>query len=205
MNPLVQSWLLQSAVIFLILGSLAGVLVGALLLFWPQRLQRPSAVLNRWISTRRMDRVLERSIRLDPWLYRHRHLTGLFILGGALYILYFFTVQLDRTRTVAGLVRHFGYHPVLVGGMLDAMVLGALLGSLCASLVALFILFRPSLLRDFEQGTNRWLSLRKTLKPLEIPREDMERFVARYARQTGLFLMLGGLYTLVLLLFWLGR
>lgn len=205
MQPTVQTWLLQAAFIFFILGSLAGMAVGALLLFRPQRLHAISAVLDRWISTRRLDRALEHSIRFDPWFYRHGRITGTLTALGALYVLYFFTVQLDRGQAVAGLVKRFGYHPLLIGGLLDGLVLSALLGALCALLVALFIVFRPSLLRDFEHGANRWLSLRKTLKPLEVPHDNLQRYVERHARQTGIFLLLGGLYTLVLMLVWLGR
>ena len=205
MHPLIQTWLLQSAIVFLILGSLAGMLIGVLLLFRPQRLRAISAVLDHWVSTRRFDRALERNIRLDPWFYRHRRITGTLTALGALYVLYFFSMQLDREQAIAGLIKRLGYHPLLVGGLLDALVLSALLGALCALLVALFILFRPSLLRDFERGANRWLSLRQSLKPLEIPRDNMQRSVERYARQVGIFLLLGGLYTLVLLLIWVMR
>lgn len=205
MNPLIQSWLVQSAVIFLILGSVAGMVIGALLLFRRDRLQNISTLLDRWISTRRLDRALERRITLDPWFYRHRHVTGTLILAGALYILYFFGVQLDRAETAAGLAKHLAYPKPLAEAMLDAMVLSALLGALCAVVAALFILFRPSMMRGFEEGANQWLSLRKTLKPLEVPRDGLEVYVERHARQVGIFLMLGGLYTLVLLLAWLGR
>ncbi|MFA5372155.1 MAG: hypothetical protein WC298_09310 [Sideroxydans sp.] len=205
MHPFIQAWLLQSAVIFLVFGSLAGILTGALLLFLPQRLHRISALLDRWVSTRNMDKVLERNIRLDPWFYRHRKPAGVLTALGSLYVLYFFGVQLDRVSAIAGLVKHFGYHPLLVGGLLDALVLTAFLGSLCALLVALFALFRPSLLRGFEESTNQWLSLRRALKPLELPRDNVTRYVERYARQVGIFFILGGLYTLVLLLIWLSR
>lgn len=205
MNPLFQNWLVQSAVIFLILGSVAGMAVGALLLFRRERLQNISTLLDRWISTRRFDRALERRITLDPWFYRHRQATGTLILAGALYILYFFGVQLDRVETVAGLVRRFTYPQAFAEALLDAMVLSALLGALGAIVAALFILFRPSMMRGFEEGANRWLSLRKTLKPLEVPHDGLEVYVERHARQVGIFLMLGGLYTLVLLLAWLGR
>jgi len=47
--------------------------------------------------------------------------------------------------------------------------------------------------------------LRKALKPMEIPRDTLDRFVLRHTRQVGVFLILGGLYTLVFLLVWLGR
>ncbi|MBA3023359.1 MAG: hypothetical protein KJ572_08355 [Gammaproteobacteria bacterium] len=205
MNPLIQSWLVQSAVIFLILGSVAGMVIGALLLFGRDRLQNISTLLDRWISTRRFDRALERRITLDPWFYRHRQATGTLILAGALYILYFFGVQLDRAETVAGLARRFAYPQALAEALLDAMVLSALLGALGAIVAALFILFRPSMMRGFEEGANQWLSLRKSLKTLEVPRDGLEVYVERHARQVGIFLMLGGLYTLVLLLAWLGR
>lgn len=204
MNPLIQSWLLQSAVIFLVLGSIAGMVVGALLLFRRERLQNISTLLDRWISTRRFDRPLERRITLDPWFYRHRRITGGLVLVGALFVLYYFGIQLDRTETVAGLARRLAWPTALAEVMLDALVLVALLGALGALLASLFILFRPSLMRGFEDQANQWLSLRKTLKPLEIPRDDLEVYVERHARQFGIFLMLGGLYTLALLLVFLG-
>ncbi len=205
MNPLIQTWLLQSAVIFLVVGSFAGLLVGALLVLSPQRLQRLSAPLNRWVSTRRFDKELERSFSLDPWFHRYRQVSGVLILLGALFVLYYFTAGLDRGLAIDGLARHFAYPAALVAALLDALVLISLLGALCAVLVALFMLFRPSLLRGIEQGANQWLSLRRSIKPLEIPRTDVDVYVLRYARQIGIFLLLGGLYTLVFLLIWLSR
>ncbi|MDP2761527.1 MAG: hypothetical protein Q8O64_14255 [Sideroxyarcus sp.] len=203
MHPLIQSWLLQAAAIFLVIGILAGLLVGALLVLCPHRLQRIIAPLDRWISTRNFDKELERNFSLDPWLYRYRSITGTLILLGALFVLYYFIAVLDRGLAIAGLARHFAYPATAVAALLDALVLVSLVGALCAVLVALFMLFRPSLLRGFEQGANQWLSLRRSLKPLEIPRNDVDVYVLRYARQAGILLILGGLYTLVLLLIWM--
>ena len=205
MNPLVQTWLLQSAVIFLIIGSFAGILTGALLVLRPQILRRLSAPLNRWVSTRHLDKALDRGYSIDNWLYRYRTYTGGAILIGAFFVLYFFTVNMEREQAIAGLARHFHYPILLVSGLLDALVLSALVGALCAVFVALFMLFRPSLLREFEQGANQWLSLRKALKPMEIPRENVDSFAYQHARQLGVFLMLGGLYALVFLIIWLMR
>ncbi|MDD5058399.1 MAG: hypothetical protein PHQ60_11060 [Sideroxydans sp.] len=202
-HPLIQSWLLQSAVIFLIVGSLAALVVGALLVFRPQRLQRIGALLNRWVSTRNFDKNLERSFSIDPWFYRYRKINGTLTLLGALYVVFFFTVQLDREAAIAGLAKSFRYPHALVGALLDALVLSALTGALCAAFVAIFMLLRPSSLRGFEQEANQWLSLRRALKPLETPREDMENFVLRNARQVGIFLLLGALYTRVFMLSWL--
>lgn len=202
MDTVVESLLLRSAVLFLIAGSLAGLVVGALLLWRPQRLRMVSAVLNRWVSTRHLDQSLERSVSLDPWFYRYRRSSGVLTLLGSCYILYFFTVSLDKVDAINGLSRYFKQPVVLVGALLDAGVLIALLGALFAGFISLFLLWRPSLLREFEQGANQWLSLRRALKPLEIPRQGVDEYVLQHGRRAGILLVLGSLYTLVLLTFW---
>jgi len=84
-------------------------------------------------------------------------------------------------------------------------VLSALLGALFAAFVSLFLLLRPSLLSGFEQGANRWVSLRRALKPMEIPRKGVDEYVFRYGRQAGTLLVLGSLYALAFLTYWLNH
>lgn len=202
MNHFIQTWLWQSLAIFLIVGSLAGMVVGALLVLRPQSLQRVSQRLNRWISTRHLDQSLERSVSIDPWFYRYRRTSCTLTLLGACYILYFFTVTMDRASAVSGLAQHFNQPAALIAWLLDALVLSALLGALFAAFVSLSLLLRPSMLRDFEEGANRWLSLRRGLKPMEIPRQGVDAYVLQYGRQAGILLVLGSLYTVVLLTIW---
>jgi hypothetical protein len=205
MNPLFQAWLLQSFVIFLIVGSLAGIAVGVLLLLRPQSLQRAGQLLNRWISTRHLDHSLERSFNIDPWFYRYRRAGGVLILLGATYVLFFFTMRMDRAHAVEVLAAYFKLHIILTGGLLDALVLSSILGALCAALVGLFLILRPSMLRDFEQVANQWVSLRRALKPMEVRREGLDEYVFRRARLAGILLLLGGFYVLVILTLWLGH
>jgi hypothetical protein len=205
MTPVVESILLRSGVLFLLVGSLAGLVVGAMLLWRPDRLRAAGNVLNRWVSTRHLEKPLERSVALDPWFYRYRLASSTLILLASLYLLYFFTAGLDRTNTILGLSRHFSLPQSVVGGLLDALVLCALLGALLAAFVSLFLLWRPSSLREFEQGANQWISLRRALKPMEVPRTDVDDYVFKYGRQAGILLMLGSLYVLVLLTSWLAH
>jgi len=205
MNPLIQSWLLQSFLLFLIIGSLAGMVVGALLLLRPQSVQRASQKLNRWISTRHLDQSLERTVALDPWFYRYRRTSGTLTLLGALYILYFFAVRMNRPEMIGALSQSFQLPAALVSGLLDALTLSALLGASFAAMISLFLLFRPSLLRDFEQGANRWVSLRRALKPLEEQRAGVDVYVLGHAHQTGVLLVLGSLYVLAILLSWISH
>ncbi|MFZ2161711.1 MAG: hypothetical protein WAW02_05790 [Sideroxyarcus sp.] len=205
MTPVVEALLLRSAVIFLLLGSLAGLAVGTLLLWNPQRLCAISNILNRWVSTRHLNQGLDRTVEIDHLFYRYRRISGWGILLASSYVLYAFTLKLDRANAVAGLVRQFNLPAALVAGLLDAVVLSALLGALLAAFVGLFLLLRPSQLRDFEQSANRWVSLRRGLKPMEVPRGGVDEYVFKYGRQAGILLILGSLYVLVLLLFWFGQ
>jgi hypothetical protein len=205
MDPVFESLLLRSGVLFLMVGSMAGLAAGALLLWRPQRLRAVSAVLDRWITTRHLDQSLERSISLDPWFYRYRRSSGALTLLGACYILYFFTVGIDRAGAIHVLSLSYKLPDVLAGVLLDAGVLIALLGALFAGVISLFLLVRPSLLREFEQGANRWVSLRRALKPAEIPRTGVDEYVFQHGRRAGILLVLGSLYALVLLTMMLGR
>ena len=205
MTPVVESLLLRSAVLFLLVGSLGGLIVGGMLLRWPHRLRAISSILNRWVSTRHLNQALDRTVEIDHWFYRYRRASGGVILLASGYILYVLTVGLDRTNAIIGLSKRFSLPSGLVGGLLDAQVLCVLLGALFAAFVSLFLLLRPSLLKDFEQVANRWVSLRRGLKTVEVPRAGLDEYIFKYGRQAGIFLMVGSLYTLALLTFWLNR
>ncbi|TAJ78929.1 MAG: hypothetical protein EPO42_06990 [Gallionellaceae bacterium] len=199
---IIETILLRAFLNFILLGSVAGLIAGAVLILRPHWLERVSLLTNRWISTRKLDRKLESSITLDPWFYRYRWFGGAFILLGALYILYFFTVRLDKAAAIAGLAKRFHVPIAYVGALFDPLVLIALLGATFAMFVSLFVLFRPSLLRQFEHGANQWVSLRRALKPLEVSRGSVDEFAFLHTRQMGVLLVLGSIYTLVLLTFW---
>lgn len=201
MSP-IETILLHSFLHFLILGSGAGLIVGAILVLRPNWLERASSFSNRWISTRQINRKLEASIPLDAWFYRYNRLTGGATLVGALYILYFFSVQMNKGAAIMALSKHFHVPTAYIATLIDPLVLIALLGATFALVISLFVCLRPSLLRDFEQRANQWISLRSAMKPLEIQRNGVDELVFRHARHVGVMLVLGSIYSLVLLTLW---
>lgn len=200
---ILEAILLRAFLYFLILGSCVGLIVGALLILRPHWLARVNLFANRWVSTRALNKTMEQTIEFDRWFYRYRRFSGGVTMLGALYLLYFFTVQLDKAAAIAGLSRHFHLPAAAVAALFDPLVLIVLLGAVFALFVSLFVLFRPSQLREFERGANQWISLRRSLKPLEIPRSGVDEFALRHAPKTGIMLVMGSLYTLVLLTFWI--
>lgn len=196
--------LLRSLLLFLMLGSVAGLLAGAALVLRPQWLMRLSKITNRWVSTRQLDKALERPINMDLWLYRYSRVSGTLTLAGAIFIIYFFISSFDKLGTLAGLFKNNSIPPALMGALMDALVLIILVGAVSALIVSLFLLFRPSLLRGFEQRVNKTSSLRRALKPLEIPRSNVDEYVFRHVQGVGVLLVFGSLYTLAGLAAWLG-
>lgn len=197
--PVVENILLHAFLNFLLFGSVAGLFVGAILILRPHWLARIGLFTNRWISTRQIDRNLESTITLDPWFYRYRKMSGALTLLGALYVLYFFTIQLDKGIAVEGLAKRFHVPASYIGALFDPLVLIALLGAAFALFVSLFVIFRPSLLRDFERSANQWISLRRAMKPLEISHSEVDDYIFHHTQQVGVLLVLGSIYTIVLL------
>lgn len=202
---MIELTLLQSLVLFLLLGSVVGLLTGALMLWRPDWLARLSQGANRWVSTRRMMRPLERQHDVDHWMYRHGRWGGTFLLIGALYIIYMLLAGVGRADLLAGMLRARLLQPALIEPMLDSLVLILLGGAVFALLVGMFLLMRPSLLKELEHGANQNVSLRQSLKPLEVQHDGLEQLVARHRALVGVLLLLGSLYTLVMLAYWLAR
>ncbi len=133
MNPIVESLLLRSAVLFLMLGSLAGLVVGGLLIQSPHRLRKIGDILNRWVSTRHLDQTLDRSIDIDPWFYRHHRVcAGLILRGLSIFCMHLHSVWIGQARSQV-FPGTSALPPSLVGGLLDALVLSALSGALFAA------------------------------------------------------------------------
>ncbi|MDP1995942.1 MAG: hypothetical protein Q8J90_01975 [Gallionella sp.] len=190
-NP-TDIFLWQSLAIFLLIAALLGILLGLLLTFKPDLMERINRVANRWISMRRIDRLLDRIISLEQWFYQYHRPLGILVILGAGYILVYFGVLFDKA---IALQRLAGYVPSrLLDGLLDALVLTSLIGATAALFVGLLLWLRPSLLRGFEEEANQWISSRRATKVLDVPHDQVNRFVARHARQIGWLLLLGSLY-----------
>jgi hypothetical protein len=182
----------RSLAIFLIVGALTGVAVSLLLIFKPHLMARANRLANRWISTDHLNQLLDRSISIEHWFYRHHRLLGVLIVFGACYILVYFGLLFDKP---VALQRLSGYMPVrLLDMLLDVLALASLTGAAVALFVGLFLCLRPSLLRGIEESANQWISSDCAIRLLDIPRDQMERFVAVHTQRIGWLLLLGSIY-----------
>lgn len=198
---LIDIFLWRALAIFLLIGATMGVAVSLLLIFKPHLMAHTSRLANRWISTSRMDQLLNRSIGIEQWFYQHHRLLGILITFGACYIIVYFGLLFDKPTTLQSLA---GYAPSWLRDiLLDALVLAALVGAVVALFVGLFLWLRPSLLRGIDASANQWISTDRVVRALEVPHDQVERFVASHLHRVGWLLLVASVYLFFVLFRWL--
>lgn len=191
-NNLAEIFLWRDLAIFLLIGALLGVALGLLLIFWPRILPRVNSIANYWISMRHIDRLLDRSISIELWVYKHHRALGVLIILGASYMLVYFGFLFDKATALQLLSR---YAPAkLLDGLLNFVVITSLTGAVVALLAGFVLWFRPSLLQAIEADANKWVSSRRATKVLDVQHGQVDLYVARHARQVGWLLLLCSIY-----------
>jgi len=184
----------------LALASIVGLLSGATLVMRPAWLADLGKQANRWISTREVERSLERTINFDKWFYRHARIGSTLMLFGACWIIAYFTVFFDKAHLAVLLSPANANDLQDMHRFLNGFVALALAGGVFAAIVSLFLLLRPSLLREFEQEANRWISTRRALYPLDVRHDGFDQYVLRHYRVIGMILLFAGLFMLGVLI-----
>ncbi len=197
----VKALLWHDLAIFLMLVSLCGIVLGLLLVFKPHIVKRLNHAANRWITTRHINRWLDRSISIEHWFYHWHRVTGVIIAAGAAYVLVYFSTRFDKADALQRLSGRFPAQ--LLSGLLDALVLFSLVGGVVALIVGLFLWLRPSMLRGMEEETNQWISSRRATRMLDVPHGQVDRFVARHMQQVGWLLLLASICLFFLMFRWL--
>ena len=149
--------------------------------------------------------IRDRAIEVDHWFYRYSRISGAILLTGGMYIEFVFTAPHARDNFLSSLNSMHLLHPLLLALLLDELVLLFIAAAMLAILLSLFLVFRPSMLKDIELRANKRLSLRSTLKPAEMQHAELDLLLFRHYRLAGLLLLCGSLYTLLGLGFWLSR
>ncbi|OGS99700.1 MAG: hypothetical protein A3F73_08930 [Gallionellales bacterium RIFCSPLOWO2_12_FULL_59_22] len=188
----------QSLAIFLLVGALSGIAASLLLIFKPHLMTRVNRAANRWISTRHLNQWLDRSVSIEQWIYRRHRSLGMLVVFGACYILVYFGLLFDKAVALQRLSGHMSAW--LLDMLLDTLALASLTGAAAALFVGLFLWLRPSLLRGIEESANQWVSSRRAVRLLDIPHDQVERFVAGHAQRVGWLLLLGSIYLFVAVL-----
>lgn len=182
----------QSFLMFLWVGSVLGILVGAGVLFNPQRVVQVNQYFSRWVGTGKLGMILDRPRWTERFFYRHNRLVGAAVVIGALVVLDTFLFSFNLRRVSALVPREYWW-------LSDAMVGLLLVGSGLAALIGILVLTRPSILKDLERAANRWISTDRQFAKFNRMNFSAEQTVIRHHRLAGVSIVLGSLYVVIVL------
>jgi hypothetical protein len=183
---IVNDILWHSFLLFLWMGSMLAALVGAGLLFAPAQVERINRYFAQWIGARNIGMEMDRPRSTERYIYRHHRVAGALVFSGAVVVIYRFLLAPARER-MALLAAPDMF------GLLDAGIAFLVIGNVLAAAIGLIVFFRPSMLREFEDVANQWISTDKVTRFFNRPQFLLDRFVMQHRCLFGAGLVIAGL------------
>ena len=188
----VKTILLQFFVALLCVGSIAGLLMGIAMLLKHKQLERVNHYFSHWYHADKITEPLDRPRWTERFFYRHHRLVGALVTIASLCTLYIFLISYNVRRIATAVAK--GYW-----GLVDAVVALLLVGSALAAIVGIFLLIRPSVLRDIEKLSNRWISTEGLAKFFDRRFDSADQHLLRRRNIAGILLIVASLYILIVL------
>jgi hypothetical protein len=176
---------LQALKILVVIAGVLGTTMGMLLLLAPGQTLREHGRFQRWLIETDCVAALNRRQASEKILYRYHRVFGLLMSAGAVTWLLFLTQLYDRAPFIKVLIGTLG----VIG--FDALILAGWAMGYFALTIGIYLLVRPSALRDFEAVANRWYEPFPA-KAATLP-DSVGRLILRAPRLIGMLLLVAGL------------
>ncbi len=197
MTKIVADILLQSFLIFVVVGCALSLVIGVWMLLKPESVLRLNQYLSRWFGTEKLAAALDAPHSIELALYRRHRTVGVLVLAGGLYILY---VMLFAFSKKAGGDLSYGLNPQIAAWFLDALGVMLVLSSVLGLVIGFFLVVRPSVFKPIEEWGNKWYATEKPLRVMEAMHLKPDEAMMRNYRIVAALVIAGSLY--VLLSFW---
>lgn len=184
---IVNEILWQSLVIFLWIGSVLGFAVGVAMLFTPAKARQWNQFFARWIDTHGLETALDRPRWTERFVYRHHRLVGTLLLAGSFFVIYKFLLRkFDDTIGPLAASDHFGLWQATAALFAIGGVIGAVIGAIMVA--------KPSLLREIEVASNRWISTESFLELFNRAHGYLDQVIFDHRKIVGTLLILASAY-----------
>ena len=197
-TKIVADIILQSFLIFIVVGCAFSLVIGVWMLLKPESVLRLNQYLSKWFATDKLAAALDAPHSIELALYRRHRSVGVLVLAGGLYILY---VMLFAFSKKAGGDLSYGLNPQIAAWLMDALGVVLVLSSVLGLVIGFFLVVRPSVFKPIEEWGNRWYATEKPLQVMEAMHLKPDEAMIRNYRIVAALVIAGSLY--VLLSFWL--
>jgi hypothetical protein len=189
--------LFDASYLFIIVGTFVGLIFGLGLIFAPSITLKFNEKINTRISLRKKTKAIETPIKSEPVFYKYSKISGAILIIGSLFILYTLA-----TFNIYSLIPHLpkSISPAAWDWLLQA---GQIFFFITCSFILIFgliVLIRPSLMKNFEQAANHWISTRQHFSKMSNDINLANKLVNTYPRAFGSFITIFSLIVLFFLL-----
>lgn len=187
----------DASYLFIIVGTFIGLILGLGLIFAPTLTLKLNEKINTRISLREQTKSIETPIRSEPFFYKHSKISGLILIIGSAFVLY--TLATFNPYT---LIPHLpkSISPPAWDWIIQAGQIFFVITCAFILIFGLIVLIRPSMVKNFEQAANYWVSTRQRFSTMSNDINLVNKLVNTYPRVFGSFITLFALIVLFFLL-----
>ncbi len=176
---------LQTVEFLTLIFGILGMTISLMLLFSPHLARNLSNILNRRVNVDKHLEYLDKNIEITEFFYGYHVATGILIVAGSAFSLFFFFFSLDVTKFTD---IFFGSQANAFSGELiirSVTWLGKI-GSLAGLVFGILLLFAPDFMKRIEDKLNFWLETKPLIEKFDKSSHDLETFFFRYPIAVGL-------------------
>lgn len=165
-------------------------LIGLFILVSPDLFIRTGNKLNRWVSTEAFFNKLDAPKNTERFFYRHHVSCGLLFVFGAMYIFYTFAFAFDASKQTIS----FFSSDVINDWLISSLVFLNIIFSVVIFVVGLFVMLRPSALKNIETIANHWFAIDESIKGLDVQLGMPDKIFLKRPRLLGFIIMAASAY-----------
>ena len=189
--------LFDASLLFIIIGTLIGLILGLGLIFAPATTLKFNEKINTRISLREKTKVIETPIKSEPFFYKHSKISGTILIIGSIFVLY--TLE---TFNAYSLIPHLpkSISPPAWEWIIQSAEIFLFISCVFILIFGLIVFIRPSMVKKFEQVANHWISTRQGFSKMSTDIDITNKLVNTYPRAFGIFITLFSFIVLFFLL-----
>lgn len=178
---------LYMTLMFFLIASVFSFVVGMGLAIRSSRVMQLFDVMNRWISLRKMIKPLTLPHMLEPTLMKRPIWLGSAIIIGSATALYMLQ---DVDLRPALLLFDSSLNPLEMGGVAANLKAFLIVGNALCLIVGLLTLFFPHTMTIVEHYTDRWYTLRRSTRALDMMHMEVDSWVMQHPTSVGITIAL---------------
>jgi len=197
MNTMLSEILFDASLLFIVIGTFIGLILGLGLIFIPTTTLKLNEKINTRISLREKTKSIETPIASEPFFYKHSKISGAILFVGSLFVLYTLS-----TFNAYSLIPHL---PKSISApawewIIQSAEIFLFISCVFILVFGLIVFIRPSMVKNFEQVANHWISTRKGFSKMSTDIDITNKLVNTYPRAFGAFITIFSLIVLFFLL-----